>query len=280
MNPLIIQTDFGRYDGAVNAMFGVAYSVDPSLRIFSLMHEIKPFDIWDASYRLTQVINYWPEESVFVSVVDPGVGTDRKSVVVKTNDNRYIVTPNNGTLTHVEKKFGIKEMREIDESQHRLKNSYESYTFHGRDVYVFVAARLASEKIKYEDVGPKLDLNEIVMLDTKDAYVKDGTIYGIIDVLDRRFGTPWTNITYDIMKEIGVDHKHLADLHVVIKHNGEKVYDKVIPMLKSFGATDVGNELCFINSMMNLSFAINQGSFAEVNKVASGADWTVEITKN
>lgn len=280
MKPLIIQTDFGRIDGAVNAMYGVAYTVDENLRLFNLMHEIRPYDIWDASYRLTQVINYWPEGSVFVSVVDPGVGTDRKSVVAKTNDNRFIVTPNNGTLTHVAKKFGIKEMREIDESQHRLKNSYDSYTFHGRDVYVFVAARLASGKIKYEDVGPKLDLNEIVTFDTKDAYVKDGTIYGIIDVLDRRFGTPWTNITYEIMKEIGVDHKHLADLRVVIKHNGEKVYDKVIPMLKSFGATAVGNELAFINSMMNLSFAINQGSFAERNNVGSGTDWTVEITKN
>ena len=280
MKPLIIQTDFGRTDGAVNAMYGVAYTVDENLRIFNLMHEIKPYDIWDASYRLTQVINYWPEGTVFVSVVDPGVGTNRKSVVVKTNDNRYIVTPNNGTLTHIAKKFGIKEMREIDESQHRLKNSYESYTFHGRDVYVFVAARLASEKIKYEEVGSKLDLNELVTFDTKDAYVKDGTIYGIVDVLDKRFGTPWTNITYEIMKEIGVDHNHLADLHVVIKHNNEKVYDKVIPMLKSFGATEVGNELAFINSMMNLSFAINQGSFAEKNNVASGVDWSVEITKN
>ena len=171
-------------------------------------------------------------------------------------------------------------MEEIDESQHRLKNSYDSYTFHGRDVYVFVAARLASGKIKFEEVGPKLDLKELVIFDTKDAYVKDGTIYGIIDVLDGRFGTPWTNITYEIMKEIGVDHNHLSDLHVVIKHNNEKVYDKVIPMLKSFGATEVGNELAFINSMMNLSFAINQGSFAEKNKVASGVDWTVEITKN
>lgn len=280
MKPLIIQTDFGRTDGAVNSMYGVAYSVDENLRLFNLMHEIRPFDIWDASYRLTQVINYWPEGTVFVSVVDPGVGTDRKSVVAKTNDNRYIVTPNNGTLTHVAKKYGIKEMREIDESVNRLQNSYESYTFHGRDVYVYAAARLASGKISYEEIGPSLDVKDVVMLETKDAYEKDGTIYGIIDVLDKRFGTPWTNITYDLMKTIGVDHKHLADLHVVIKHNGEVVYDKVIPMLKSFGATDKGNELAFINSMLNLSFAINQGSFAEKNNVSSGIDWTVEISKN
>lgn len=280
MKPLIIQTDFGRTDGAVNSMYGVAYTVDENLRLFNLMHEIKPFDIWDASYRLIQVINYWPEGTVFCSVVDPGVGTDRKSVVVKTNTNRYIVTPNNGTLTHVAKKYGIKEMREIDESKNRLQNSYDSYTFHGRDVYVFTAAKLASGKIAYEEVGPELNVKDVVMLETKDAYEKDGTIYGIIDVLDKRFGTPWTNITYDLMKSIGVDHKHLADLRVVIKHNDKTVYDKVIPMLKSFGGTEKGNELAFINSMMNLSFAINQGSFAEKNNIGSGIEWTVEISKH
>ena len=278
MKPLIIQTDFGLYDGAVNAMYGVAYGVSSDLRIFNLSHEIKPFDIWDASYRLTQVIIYWPKDSVFVSVIDPGVGTMRKSVVAKTNNDRYIVTPDNGTLTHVAKKYGIKELREIDESVNRLQNSYDSYTFHGRDVYVYTAARLAAGIISYEEVGPKLDVNEVLTFDTKDAYIKDNKIYGIIDVLDKRFGSPWTNITHDIIKEIGIDYG--SNVHVVINHNGNKVYEKDIPLLKSFGETNVGNELVFINSLLNVSFAVNQGSFAEKNKVDSGIEWTVEISKN
>lgn len=277
MNALILQTDFGLYDGAVSAMHGVAYGVSNDLRIFDLTHEIIPFDIWDASYRLTQVINYWPEGSVFVSVVDPGVGTSRKSVVAKTNNNRYIVTPNNGSLTHTLKKIGIKELREIDESVNRLSNSYDSYTFHGRDVYVYTAARLATGIITYEQVGPKLDVNEVLAFDTKDAYIKDDTIYGIIDVLDKRFGSPWTNITHDFIKQIGIDYG--SDVHVVIKHNDEKVYDKVITLLKSFGETEVGEELVYINSLLNVSFAINQGSFAERNKVDAGVNWTVEISK-
>ena len=277
MNALIIQTDFGLYDGAVNAMYGVAYGVDNNLKIFNLMHEIKPYDIWDASYRLTQVINYWPEGTVFVSVVDPGVGTNRKSVVAKTNDNRYIVTPNNGTLTHTLKKFGIKELREIDETVNRLQNSYESYTFHGRDVYVYTAARLAAGVISFEEVGPELDVNEVISFDTKDAYIKDDTIYGIIDVLDKRFGSPWTNIPLELVKKLGVDYNN--DLEVVIKHNDKVVYNNDMKLLKSFGDTKVGKELVFINSLLNLSFAINQDSFANRYNIDSGTEWTVEVKK-
>ena len=277
MNALIIQTDFGLYDGAVNAMYGVAYGVDNNLKIFNLMHEIKPYDIWDASYRLTQVINYWPEGTVFVSVVDPGVGTNRKSVVAKTNDNRYIVTPNNGTLTHTLKKFGIKELREIDETVNRLQNSYESYTFHGRDVYVYTAARLAAGVISFEEVGPKLDVNEVISFDTKDAYIKDDTIFGIIDVLDKRFGSPWTNIPLELVKKLGVDYNN--DLEVVIKHNDKVVYNNDMKLLKSFGDTKVGKELVFINSLLNLSFAINQDSFANRYNIDSGTEWTVEVKK-
>ena len=116
MTPLVFQTDFGLVDGAVSAMYGVAYSVEPSLRIHDLTHDITPYNVWEASYRLIQTINYWPEGSVFVSVVDPGVGSDRKSIVAKTKSGRYIVTPDNGTLTHVIRFEGIESVREIDEN--------------------------------------------------------------------------------------------------------------------------------------------------------------------
>ena len=109
MKPLVFQTDFGLVDGAVSAMYGVAYTVQPDLRIHDLTHDITPFNIWEASYRLIQTINYWPKGTVFVSVVDPGVGSDRKSVVVKTNSGHYIATPDNGTLTHVIRLDGIAE---------------------------------------------------------------------------------------------------------------------------------------------------------------------------
>ena len=166
MNPLIFQSDFGVQDGAVSAMYGVAYTVDSQLRVFDLTHEIEPYSIWDASYRLIQTLAYWPEGSVFVSVVDPGVGSDRRSIVAKTSTGQYIVTPDNGTLTHIKRRVGISQARIIDETVNRLRGSEESYTFHGRDVYAYTGARLASGKIDFDQVGPEIDPESIVELPT------------------------------------------------------------------------------------------------------------------
>ncbi|MCT8704618.1 SAM-dependent chlorinase/fluorinase, partial [Glaesserella parasuis] len=90
-NALVLQTDFGLKDGAVSAMQGVAFGVDRELKMFDLTHEIPAYNIWEASYRLYQTATYWPAGTVFVSVVDPGVGTDRKSVVLKTKTGHYFV---------------------------------------------------------------------------------------------------------------------------------------------------------------------------------------------
>ena len=93
MKPLILQSDFGYSDGAVSAMHGVAYGVDSSLPIEDLTHNIPPYDVWEGSCRLAQTLAYWPAGSVFVSVVDPGVGSDRLSVVAKTKSGHFVVTP-------------------------------------------------------------------------------------------------------------------------------------------------------------------------------------------
>ena len=112
-NLLVFQTDFGLDDGAISAMEGVSFGVSQSLNIRHLTHNIPQYNIFDASYRLFQALGYWPEGPVFVSVVDPGVGSARKSVVAKTKTGQYIVTPDNGTLTHINKFVGIEEVREI-----------------------------------------------------------------------------------------------------------------------------------------------------------------------
>ena len=131
-------------------------SVDSSLKLFDLTHEIPAYNIWEAAYRLEQTVPYWPAGTVFVSVVDPGVGTDRTSVVLKTSKGHFIVTPDNGTLTLIAQTEGIDEVREIDESVNRRQGSEISYTFHGRDVYAYTGARLASGKITFEQVGRSL----------------------------------------------------------------------------------------------------------------------------
>lgn len=205
---LVIQTDFGTSDGAVSATYGVAISVDPDLRIFDLTHDIPQYNIWEGSYRLYQTITYWPAETVFVSVVDPGVGSDRLSIVAKTVDNQYIVSPDNGTLTHIKKQIGIKEARVIDETVNRLPKSGESYTFHGRDVYAYTGARLAANVITFEQVGPKIDVKQIVELPNTKASLNKGVISGTIDILDVRFGNLWTNISRELFKSGVLNTEH------------------------------------------------------------------------
>ena len=146
---LVFQTDFGLDDGAISAMEGVAYQVSYDLNVRHLTHNIPQYNIFDASYRLNQAIVYWPEGTTFVSVVDPGVGSDRKSIVAKTKNGMYVVTPDNGTLTHIDKNVGIEEIRIIEESENRLKDSETSYTFFGRDVYAY--SRSQRSQLRYRN---------------------------------------------------------------------------------------------------------------------------------
>lgn len=276
-NPLVLQTDFGLADGAVSAMYGVAYSVDDKLPIFDLTHDIRPFDVWEASYRLIQTVNYWKEGSVFVSVVDPGVGSDRLSVVVKTVGGQYIVTPDNGTLTHIKKVVGIVEAREIDETVNRLPNSGESYTFHGRDVYVYTGARLAAGIIDFEGVGPKIDVDSIVELNTVEPKIENDILRGTIDVLDIRFGSLWTNIPRTMFKEL---HVNFGDrVEICIEHDHRIIFKNILVYAKSFADVSVGETLLYTNSLDRMAVAINQGSFAKAYNVGTGTSWKIYIRR-
>ena len=148
---VVFLSDFGYSDGAVSAMHGVADQVDRTLKLEDLTHEIPQFNIWEASYRLIQTVEYWAPGTVFVCVVDPGVGSERESVAVLLSSGHMIVTPDNGTLSHVSKGIGIVERRRISETTNRLKDSQKSYTFYGRDVYAYTGARLASGIISFDE---------------------------------------------------------------------------------------------------------------------------------
>lgn len=274
---IVLQTDFGLSDGAVSAMSGVAYSVDPVLRISNLTHEIPQYNIWEASYRLYQTVSYWPKDTVFISVVDPGVGTERLSVVAKTNDGHYIVTPNNGTLTHLSDSIGMKEVRVIDERVNRLPRSGESYTFHGRDIYAFTGARLASGVIDFHEVGPKLEPDAINKLPIPEASHNTGKIQGNIDILDIRFGNLWTNINRELFIE--ADIKYGDTLEVTIEHNGNNIYKNLITFDRSFADRRLGEALLFVNSIDKIGVAINQGSFADAYHIRSGVSWKITIEK-
>ena len=273
---IVLQTDFGEKDGAVSAMRGVAFGVDNNVKIFDLTHEIPAYSIWDATYRLYQTAEYWPSGTVFVSVVDPGVGTDRKSVVLKTKSGHYFVTPDNGTLTLIAEKLGIDEIREIDEAVNRRKNSEKSYTFHGRDVYVYTAARLAAGKITFEQVGKKLP-DKVVEIPYQKATINGKTVSGNIPMLDVQYGNVWTNINRDTVKSLNLKKGDI--LTVEIFNNGKSVYKKDIPFANSFGDVADGEPLVYFNSLDNISFALNMDNFAQKNKIGYGGEWTVKILK-
>ena len=274
---VVFQTDFGNKDGAVSAMKGVASTVDPSLKLYDLTQEIPAYNIWEAAYRLDQTVSYWPAGTVFVSVVDPGVGTNRKSVVAKTKSGHFIVTPDNGTLTLLAASVGIESMREIDEAVNRRKNSGASYTFHGRDVYAYTAARLASKTITFESVGQLLAPTPL-LLSYQKASLNNNTLKGNIDILDVQYGNLWTNIGQDLWKNfVAIPH---AKNSIVLKvlHQQKLVYQGAMPFENTFGGVAVGKPLAYLNSLMQLSFALNQASMAEKFNIGSGPDWTVEIT--
>lgn len=275
MKPLVFQTDFGLVDGAVSAMYGVAYSVSPDLKMHDLTHDITPYSIWEASYRLIQTISYWPDETVFVSVVDPGVGSDRKSIVVKTKSNKYVVTPDNGTLTHILRLDGIVEAREIDERINRLPNSGESYTFYGRDVYAYTGARLACGAIDFEQVGPSIPVEELVMLPIMEPVLEGSTVCGTIDVLDVRFGSLWTNIPRSLFLQTGA--KYGDRLSITIENDTRTVYRNIILFARSFADVYVGEALAYVNSLDCMAVAINQGSFARAYNIGTGNSWRIRI---
>jgi S-adenosylmethionine hydrolase len=276
-HPLVLQSDFGEKDGAVAAMRGVAVSVSSAIPLYDLTHEIPPFNIWEASFRLVQSAEYWPEGTVFVSVVDPGVGTNRKSVVLKTKTGHYVVTPDNGTLTLIAQKLGIAELREIDEAVNRLKNSEKSYTFHGRDVYAYTGARLAAGVITFEEVGRVLP-PEVVSIPFQDAVFSNGEIRGNIPVQDVQFGNVWTNIGRDLFQKLNVETG--TKLRVRIWNQDEIVLDDTIPYVNTFGGVEIGEPLIYLNSLNSVSLALNQGSFVEANGIGSGPDWSIQLTRN
>ncbi|WP_301098207.1 S-adenosyl-l-methionine hydroxide adenosyltransferase family protein [Otariodibacter sp.] len=277
-NALVLQTDFSLQDGAVSAMQGVAFGVDRDLKMFNLTHEIPPYNIWEASYRLFQTATYWPKGTVFVSVVDPGVGTDRKSVVLKTKTGHYFVTPDNGTLTLVAENLGIDSIREIDETKNRLPGSEKSYTFHGRDVYAYTGARLASGTISFEEVGNELP-PQVITIDYQKPVLEEGTLKGNIPVLDIQYGNIWTNISDSLLEQSDIkpDTRVCVEISQKVGEQTKVLYSGAMPYKSSFGEVEEGRPLMYLNSLLNVSFALNMDNFAEKYKIESGADWSASV---
>lgn len=273
---LVLQSDFGLLDGAVASMKGVAVGVSPDIHIYDLTHNIEPFNIWQGALRLVQTAEYWPAGTVFVSVVDPGVGTDRKSIVMKSKSGHYFVTPDNGTLTFVSERLGIEAVREIDEAVNRRKNSEKSFTFHGRDVYAYTAARLAAGVITFEQVGRELP-PEVVMIPYERPRFEGGAVYGNVQTDDGNYGNIWTNVDRATFAKLGVPVG--GSVRIQILKSGKEVLNTEVPYVTTFGAVEVGKPLLYLNSLDSVSLAINQNSFAAKYGVGSGPEWSIRIRR-
>jgi S-adenosylmethionine hydrolase len=223
---------------------------------------------------LNQSATYWPSGTVFVSIVDPGVGSSRRSIVLKTKSGHYVVTPDNGTLTLIGESLGIDEVREIDEKKNRLARSGESYTFHGRDVYAYTGARLAAGIITFQQVGKKIS-KDIVKLKFQKPVFSDGEVKGTIDILDVQYGNLWTNIPQKMLEKI--DLKYGEKVKIRIARDGLIVYEESVLFERTFSAVPQGQPIAYLNSLLNFSVALNMGSFAERYKVSSGPEWSISL---
>ena len=273
---LVFQTDFTYKEGAIASMYGVVRSVDRNVEIITATHELPQYDIWSASYRLHQYVEFWPKGTVIVSVVDPGVGTERKACVALTEDGYYIVTPDNGSLTHVLRHNGIKEVRQIDETINRLPSTRGTSVFHGRDLFGYCAAKLASGKISYEEVGPVYDVKDIVTMDVLEGRVSHKKAEGIIEIDDPNFGNLWTNIPTEELLNNGFAYGE--DVRILLKRGEEIIFEKDVRFDKTFGSVAKGEPILYNNELMNASLALSQGSFLKTYDAGFGPDYTILIT--
>lgn len=268
---LVIQADF---PGMV--MAGVAYSVSNELKIFNVRPLIPLYDIREASASLEYNAQTWPSGTVFVSVVDPGVGTPRKSVVLRTQNDLYFVSPDNGSLSGPANAYGIKAVREIDENRNRRPNTEWSHTFHGRDVYAYTGARLAAGVIGFDQVGPLLE-PKVIELPRSVGKLEGDVFNGTVAGGTGRLG----NIYFDIDRQLfqQIDPEYGDAFEVLISEGDRLVWQGEMPYARSFGSVPVGENLLFINSSGDLSIAINQGNFAKAFGIGYGPNWKIRIQK-
>jgi len=277
MQTIIMQTDFTTDTPAVCTMYGVCHMIDENLKIYDNTHAIPKFDTYQASDALMSIVDYWNPGTVFVSVVDPTVGTNRKASVAKLKNGSYVVTPDNGSLTHLKKYFGIEEVRTIDENVNRLQSTAKVSIFHGRDLFAYCAAKLAAGKITFEEVGPAYAIEDIIEHDIVEPQTIDGVHTGMIANLDPHFGLVASNIPCSVFDDSDIQ---VGDsLKVLITEKGEIRYEEVVSYQPSFGFVEIGQPVIVISENQMIQIAINQRNFMDIYGINCGPDWLITFKK-
>jgi len=253
---IVFMTDFGTANDAVAICRAVMVGIAPDARIMDITHQVTPYSIEEAARFLSGVSPYYPAGTVFVAVIDPGVGTSRKAVIVKTKKGQYFVVPDNGLVSPVVDRDGLDSAREITNPGWMIGDKVSS-TFHGRDIFSPAGAHLAAGW-DYTLAGPVV--SELVRLTPKVATVTDKGIEGQIIALDDPFGSLITDIPGDDFKKLGYA---LGDKVTV--QLDKKPF--TLPYMKTFMDVPVGEPLLYQDSRGRIGLAVNQGNFSQLHKV-------------
>jgi S-adenosylmethionine hydrolase len=254
---VVFMTDFGTANDAVAICKAVIIGIAPDVRIMDITHQVTPFSIEEGARFLAGVTPYYPSGTVFLVVVDPGVGTSRKAVIVKTKKGQYFVLPDNGVVTPVVDRDGLEGAREITNTSWMIGDKISS-TFHGRDIFSPTAAHLA-EGEDWTLAGP--EVNDLVRLTPRAATIDAKGISGTVIGLDDPFGSLITDIEGDDFKKLGYEIGDKVTLKIEKR-------EFTFPYVKTFGAEPVGQALVYIDSRGRVGVAVNQGDFSKVYKIS------------
>ena len=249
---IVFMTDFGTANDAAAICKAVMLGIAPDARIMDITHQVTPYSIEEGARFLAAVSPYYPAGTVFVAVVDPGVGTSRKAIIVKSKKGQYFVLPDNGLITLVIDRDGLDSAREITNPNWTIQAPISS-TFHGRDIFSPAGAHLAAGW-DFSLVGPVVP--QLVRLTPKTSTTTDKGIAGDIIAIDDPFGSLITDIPGDEFKKLGYN---LGD-KFRIEINKKSV---VLPYVKTFMDVPVGDVLLYIDSRDRVGIAINQGNYSK-----------------
>lgn len=254
---IAFMTDFGTANDAVAICRAVIYGIAPDVRMTDITHQVTPYSIEEASRFLYGVTPYYPAGTVFLVVVDPGVGTSRKAIAVKSKKGQYFILPDNGVITPVLDRDGLESAREIT-NQHWMIQGPLSSTFHGRDIFSPAAAHLAAGW-EFDLVGPPV--HQLVRLSAKAPVISAKGIEGDVIGLDDPFGSLITNISGEDFRQLGYNPGDKVSVQI-----NKKVV--ALPYAKTFMDVPVGEPLLYIDSRSRVGIAVNQGNYSRKFNIA------------
>lgn len=253
-------TDLGCADDAVGMCKGLMLQRSPGSQIVDITHEVSPFNVHEAALYLGDLPHFFPNDTVFVSIVYPETGTVR-CVAARNERGQLFVAADNGVLTRARMAVPFTEIRRVDNPECMVNPP--SPSFYGRDVVAACGGSLAG-RFPLDDVGQPL--RDIRMLPQRDPEVQsDGSLLGWVSIIDKNFGNVWTNIPGDLCAKAGLDFGCSLDI----------CFDRrqlSMPYWSTFGMVPKGAPLAYLNSRGRLAFARNQASLQEIINVSSGIE--------